>query len=368
MHLERAASIFVLAIAVALGFVPKAALASSAFGFNDQGRMIVAKNYDWLPTHGHGALFVNKRGVAKQAQTLRTPNAAEWVSRHASVTFSQMGIDFPWSGMNEAGLVVELLRLKDTEHGSEKDPRPAVNETQWIQYQLDNFSTVAEVLENADRLRVEQAFLDVHYLVCDRTGECGNVAYLKGRLVTHSGPAFDPFLVTNSPVSDTLDYWNGREPRPESGAISDSFEERESFFRWLKAADWLDSREQSELEAMDFAFDLLSKIEMGSVHRTQWALVYDTSKLEVRFRTRGRAAIKIYALAGMDLECASGARMLDMEQDEGGPVTERLLPFDPVANKNLIDQNWMLMGFGLRRLAASYPSAKTRCLSPVAQR
>jgi choloylglycine hydrolase len=60
--------------------------------------------------------------------------------------------------MNEAGLVVEIMWLKESEYPP-PDEHPTVNELQWVQYQLDNFATVTEVAANAERLRKTAFFV-----------------------------------------------------------------------------------------------------------------------------------------------------------------------------------------------------------------
>jgi len=53
-------------------------------------------------------------------------------------------LEFPLGGMNEAGLIVETMVLEDTQYPS-PDSRPEVETLQWVQYQLDNFSTIEAV-------------------------------------------------------------------------------------------------------------------------------------------------------------------------------------------------------------------------------
>ena len=68
---------------------------------------------------------------------------ASWVSRYGSVTFNQYGREFPNGGMNEAGLVVELMWLDDTTYPA-TDGRPALDCLEWIQYQLDTAATLSD--------------------------------------------------------------------------------------------------------------------------------------------------------------------------------------------------------------------------------
>src|SRR4051812_31849081 len=114
----------------------------TAFLLTTANGPLVGKCYDWHM--GQGMVLVNKRGLAKRALPLAPGDRpAEWVSRHASVTFNQYGRELPNAGMNDAGLVVEILWL-DSSAFPPPDARPTVNELQWIQYQLDNHATVAE--------------------------------------------------------------------------------------------------------------------------------------------------------------------------------------------------------------------------------
>src|SRR5436305_3006577 len=83
------------------------ALACTTFCLKNRGEVLFGGNYDW--DIGDGLVFVNKRGVAKTAADVDSPNPAKWVSEYGSVTFNQYGRENPMGGMNEAGLVVEVM-------------------------------------------------------------------------------------------------------------------------------------------------------------------------------------------------------------------------------------------------------------------
>jgi choloylglycine hydrolase len=106
------------ALLAATSLAPAApAGACTAFCLDEAG--IVAKNYDW--SLGDGRLLVNKRGVRKFFSLTGEPALGAWVSRYGSVTFNQYGQDLPQGGMNEAGLVVEILWLDDTTYPEPDD-------------------------------------------------------------------------------------------------------------------------------------------------------------------------------------------------------------------------------------------------------
>ena len=123
--------------------------ACTTFQMSSFEKKIMGKSYDWHLTHG--MVIVNKRNIAKTALTfnpLETP--ASWVSKYGTVTFNQYGREFPLGGINEKGLAVEIMWLDETQY-PEKDSRKSLNELQWIQYQLDNYSKVIEVVKDAEK-------------------------------------------------------------------------------------------------------------------------------------------------------------------------------------------------------------------------
>src|SRR5512140_604621 len=98
----------------------------SAFLLDAPSGPVVAKGYDW--SDERGLVVINKRGVEKRALVLAPSDTpATWRSRLASLTFNQYGRELPNGGMNEAGLVVEVLILPSTVF-SAPDGRPVVTE------------------------------------------------------------------------------------------------------------------------------------------------------------------------------------------------------------------------------------------------
>src|SRR6266566_3100326 len=127
------------------------AFSCTTFVLESGKRVYLGKNLDW--DWDDGIVLVNQRNVQKRA-FVAAENAATWTSKYGSVTFNQFGREMPFGGMNEAGLVVENMWLDDTKYPS-VDTRPEINLLQWIQYQLDNYSTVQQVIESDKKLRLE---------------------------------------------------------------------------------------------------------------------------------------------------------------------------------------------------------------------
>jgi penicillin V acylase-like amidase (Ntn superfamily) len=88
--------------------------------------------------------------------------AAEWVSRYGSVTFNQYGREMPNGGINEAGLVVETLMLPRARNPAPTTGRAVI--VAWVQYQLDNSGTVAEVIASDANVRISSGHADADAL------------------------------------------------------------------------------------------------------------------------------------------------------------------------------------------------------------
>jgi choloylglycine hydrolase len=96
--------------------------ACTTFFLFDGQNAVFGRNYDWVTADG--LLISNKRGLRKTSVVQPPNQPATWKSRYGSLTFNQYGREFPTGGMNEAGLVVELMWLDGTRYPL--DSRPAV--------------------------------------------------------------------------------------------------------------------------------------------------------------------------------------------------------------------------------------------------
>src|SRR5437660_3571671 len=108
--MPRTALIAIALLALYTALAPLPSQACTTVMIPGSAEKIVAKSYDW--DLGNGMALVNKRHVAKTAlAALPGDHPAQWTSTYGSVTFNQHGRELPVSGMNEAGLVVEIMWL-----------------------------------------------------------------------------------------------------------------------------------------------------------------------------------------------------------------------------------------------------------------
>jgi penicillin V acylase-like amidase (Ntn superfamily) len=303
--------------------------ACSTFCLDTGDGPVFGKNYDWDVSVG--LVVVNKRDVVKTGLTFENP--ARWTSRYGSVTFNQYGREMPCGGINEAGLVIELMWLEETTYPP-VDARPSVQNLQWIQYHLDRSSTVAEVIAGDADVRISGDDLAlVHFLVADRTGACAAIEFLGGQMTAHTGDAMPIAALTNDTYERSLAYlethegFGGSDPVPWS---------RRSLDRFVRAATGVKEYEtRAAADAVDYAFGVLAELAQGPY--TQWSIVYDMGALRVSFRTLDNPDIRAIELGCIDFSCASPTLVLDMAADVRGDVTEVLGPYTREANRALVE-------------------------------
>src|SRR5690554_3719376 len=106
------------------------------------GTIITARSMDWKDDTPAN-LWVFPRGIQRNGEAGNS--STKWKSKYGSVITSSWDIATT-DGMNEMGLVGNLLWLTESEYPKfEKDKDvPGLAISLWLQYVLDNFSTVEE--------------------------------------------------------------------------------------------------------------------------------------------------------------------------------------------------------------------------------
>ena len=253
-------------------------------------RGLFGRSYDFET--GYGMVVVNKRGVARQSMA---DAPAKWSSRFGSVTFNQFGRDNPTGGMNEKGLVVELMWLDGTQYPA-ADARPEVGTLEWIQYQLDTAATVADVIANANRIRISQRGVPLHYLVADAKGDVASIEFLNGSLVVHRGKDLPVAALANDPYEYSLGLMR-----------------RGSNDRFARAGKGL-----AAATTVNGAFELLDRVRQP---QTQWQIAYDIRNRAVHWRTAANGERRSVRMSSFDFACSRPVRVLDIDRGRGDVVS-----------------------------------------------
>jgi choloylglycine hydrolase len=327
------------------------ALACTTFCYADGGTLVFGRNYDW--NIGDGMVLVNKRNVLKRA--LVEPGAAQWTSKYGSITFNQYGREFPTGGMNEKGLVVELMWLDATEYPP-SDGRGALPTLQWIQYQLDNSATVKDVLQNDRLVRIAyNGAARIHFLVADATGDVATIEFLVGLMVAHHGVHL-PYPVLTNDTYDKSEAYADKVGKKTGKSSPSSLE------RFARAASY-EKNAKTPPEAVQHAFATLDDVAQGD--HTQWSIVYDIKDRRAYFRTQAARNIRWIDMDGLALECNTPVSMLDINAPISGDTGKSFKPYTSKANLQLVRSSFAKTPFlsdtspDLRDELANYPDATT---------
>ncbi len=317
---------FLTLLLIVIGLAP-AALACTTFCLARNGEALYGRNYDF--EIGQGYVMTNRRGLMKTSMA----GSLSWMSRHASVTFNQWGREFPMDGMNEAGLVVALMWLDGSVYP--RNERPPLRVLEWIQYNLDNYATVSELLAHAGETRIAGS-TPLHYLVADAGGDAATIEFLNGELVVHRGASLPSAVLANDTYASSLAHlqkfagFGGTRPAPASSSSLD---------RFARASMMLRAGEAS----VDRAFEILASVaQRGS---TRWSVVYDATRKEISWTSDRNPRRRSIRITDLQLDCAGAGKMLDVHAGVEGDVTAALEPYSAQRNRDLVVSSYSTTSF-----------------------
>jgi choloylglycine hydrolase len=248
----------------------------------------MAKNFDWKS--GQGEIFLNTRNTIKKSIT----SDFDWQSRYASFTFNQFGPDLPAGGINEKGLVIEALVLPNTKHPVSNFN--LVNEGEWIQYQLDRFSSTEEVITNITDVNIRRDYVNVHYFICDAKAVCSVIEYINGKRIIHTN--LEQNVLTNHPYKMSLKALSNPENYNMSSVAG-------SLNRFKAMA----NSKVSDMNPKGF-YKQLDLVSLGGY--TQWQIVYDLINKELNFKTNKRDLNTNIRFSDYSLECNQDIKVLKL--------------------------------------------------------
>lgn len=231
-------------IALILGatsiFTPNLAHGCTRFVYHGNDKQIItARSMDWKDDI-QSSLWIFPRGIERSGQA--GPNSFKWVAKYGSVIASGYDISTT-DGMNEKGLVANLLWLLESGYPKYSKEVPAMAISMWGQYILDSFSTVKETVEalRKDPFIVVTAnvpgqdrLATLHLSISDASGDSAIIEYIDGKQVIHHSKDYQ--VMTNSPTFEKQlaleSYWKdigGTVMLPGTNRSADRFA-RASFY------------------------------------------------------------------------------------------------------------------------------------------
>lgn len=304
----------------------------STFLLKKNGILLIGHNLD---ERGHvpGLIIINKRGISKTSvswaslisgKAEATPPLT-WKSRYASITFNAFGRDFPDSGMNEKGLYISEMTLQESQFPVNPE-LPRIFMSLWMQYVLDSFDSIEQVIESVSRLTIDG--WGWHFFVADSSGQTASLEFLDGRVVVHQGDNMPVPVLCNSRYEEELEglrhYQGFGGDRPVS---MDKLETP----RFVQAARMLKDYSPCKKAGVSYAFEILSQLERGG---TQWSIVCDVKNLKVWFRSAASPKIKEISLKTFNPECSEPVKIMDLHSAVEGDVSREMEDYSYPANES----------------------------------
>jgi choloylglycine hydrolase len=294
----RAARILLLLVSLApLTLAPLASACTRVVFLGDNNQVVTARSMDWSVDIGTN-LWVLPRGIARNGEA--GPNSVKWTSRYGSVIASAYDISTS-DGMNEEGLVANLLWLAESEYPQPTGNRPSLALSLWAQYFLDNFATVREAVDalSSEPYKLVTAnvpgqdrLATVHLAISDATGDSAIFEYIAGKQVIHHDRKYQ--VMTNSPIFEKQlaleEYWReigGTVMLPGTNRAADRFA-RASFY--INAI----PRNESPDLTVASVFSVIRNVSVPfgittpnqpNISSTRWRTVSDQSRLIYYFES-----------------------------------------------------------------------------------
>ncbi|WP_289293714.1 MULTISPECIES: linear amide C-N hydrolase [Bacteroides] len=291
------------------------------------GMVATGRSMDWK-TEMHSNLWAFPRGMMRNGEA--GTNSLKWTSRYGSVVTSAFEIAST-DGMNEKGLVANLLWLPETQYPVRDKNKPGLAITAWVQYMLDNFATVEEAVSyiDEDTFQVVSDMMPdgsrlatLHLSISDVTGDCAIFEYVGGRLTVYHNKDYK--VMTNSPTYDKQlalnEYWKtigGLSFLPGTNRAADRFARASFYINALPKTD-------DERIAVASVFSVvrnasvpygISTPESPEISTTQWRTVSESKSLRYFFESS--LTPNTFWVDLRDLDFSEGAPVLKLSIANG---------------------------------------------------
>ncbi len=212
-HLRSIQRLSLSLLAAAIGIAMPAGACTRVTYFGPDQTAVTGRSMDWMISL-HTNLWAFPAGVNRNGAGGK--NSLTWTSKFGSVISAAYDAATA-DGMNEKGLVANLLYLATADYPTRDATKPGLSLAGWAQYVLDNFATVQEVVTALEHEPFQIVAPPIpggfaptmHLSISDPSGDSAIFEYLNGKLVIHHGEKFQ--VMTNEPSYDqqlALDaYW-----------------------------------------------------------------------------------------------------------------------------------------------------------------
>jgi choloylglycine hydrolase len=308
------------------------------------GQVFVGRTQDWTE-RANSSFRVFPRGMERTGAVAENPH--KWTSKYGSLIIT--GYDIAThEGVNERGLSAQILYLAgETDYGARDPKREGIGVTQWVQYFLDNYATVAEAVDaqktfavQIDSLILPNGFPTlVHLSLSDKSGDSAVIEYVGGKARVYHDKRFT--VMTNEPTYDKqienlkqYRTFGGDKPLPGERTPSD---------RFVRAAYYANGlpKPANPNEGAAFMFSVIRNISVPfsapdpakpNVSSTIFRTVHDLTGGRYFFESTYAPNIVWVDMSKLDFTAGKPELELQVEKNIfslNGDVTDRLQPARP---------------------------------------
>ena len=290
--------------------------------------IITARSMDWedeIPAN----LWIFPAGMERNGEA--GSNSVKWKSKYGSIIASAYDIASA-DGMNEKGLVANLLWLAESQYPAYDGSRKGLSIAAWVQYVLDNFTSVEETV---NELRKEEfvivstyipgtkVYATLHLAISDAKGDNAIFEYINGKLIIHHSMQYN--VMTNSPVFEKQlalnEYWqqiNGTVMLPGTNRASDRFARASFYIKAIPQTE--DTRIAvgsvfSVIRNCSVPFGISSETE-PNISSTRWRSVSDQKNLVYYFETVLTPNTFWIDIKNADFKEGASVKKLSVEKNE----------------------------------------------------
>ncbi|UXU81828.1 linear amide C-N hydrolase [Paracoccus sp. SMMA_5_TC] len=318
-----------MAATVIMAAAPVAQACTRAVYLGPEGRILTGRSMDWkMPMVSN--LWAFPRGMARDGAA--GERSAEWTAKYGSLVVS--GYDIATAdGMNEAGLVVNLLWEVEATYPEDDGVTPRISLSVFPQYLLDRYGTVAEAVADlrANPVLVQGGEVPVgppgkaatvHVSMSDATGDSAIIEFVDGEMVIWHDRSYQ--VMTNEPTYERQlairEYWQGVNPRefmPGTVRATD---------RFVRASFYINAVEQSADPRVAAAsvFSVIRQVsvpwgisiaDQPNLSTTRWRVVADQRDRRYYVESVTSPSVFWVDLAKLDLSEGAPVVKLDLGTD-----------------------------------------------------
>lgn len=316
----------------------------SCFSLHTSNQIVFGRKHDYY--NPYGVIIYNPKNQLKVGVPLPGEHIVGWKSIYSSITISSIGVGFANSGMNEKGLAMGHMGLKESIY-PDKDDRPIIVPAQWIQYMLDKCANTNEVIQEAKKIRItDKIEMGSHYYICDRNGNVAIIEFLKGQMVVYTNNDMPYMLLCNETyeksMNDIKQYkgLGGDKNVLDKVSILGENAVAEAMAIGCTKINQFYKNESKNIiqDAFDIHYSMRFPVDTPRFQNCeiQYATVFDITNLKLYFRTKSNSNIREINFKDFEDNCSTKAKLLDIQTPAEGIVNKSFVDYSMQENSRCI--------------------------------